>query len=57
LRWSSDAGFVRIAWMGDPEDVLSSAGPMDVFKTYYAQEGLIVSKCVCMDVKQLPPID
>ena len=29
---------------------------MNIFETHYEQEGLIVSKCVCMDVKQLPPI-
>ena len=27
--------------------------PLSTFKTYYAQEGLIVSKCACMDVKRL----
>jgi hypothetical protein len=33
--------------------VPGSAVPIDAFKTHYALEGLIVSKCGCMDVKRL----
>ena len=33
--------------------VPGSAVPIDTFKTHYAREGLIVSKCGCMDVKRL----
>ena len=30
----------------------ATAVPVRAFKTHYAQEGLIISKCVCMEVKR-----
>jgi hypothetical protein len=55
-RWSLDSGFLRNRLIKRPGRRSATAVPLNAFETHYAWEGLIVSKCVCMDVKRLAPI-